>query len=86
MSPAISRPHSQIIMEGIESPYINRYGSKSIQEPGSTNILSAATPDMTSQLMFDSMPSRTTSALDGPPTLPKQHTRVLMMTNLRMKL
>jgi hypothetical protein len=62
-------------MEGIESPYINRYGSRSIQEPESTNILSTTIPERTPQLMFDLIPSRTTSQTipppGGPPTLPK---------------
>jgi hypothetical protein len=71
MSSIISRPQSQIIMEGIESPYINKDESRSIQEPGSINILSTTIPVSSSHLMFDSIPSRTTSALDGPPTLPK---------------
>jgi hypothetical protein len=75
MSPIISRPQSQIIIKAINSPYINRYGSRSIQEPGSTNILSTTIPDRTPQLTFDSIPSRTVSQTisqspGGPPRLP----------------
>jgi hypothetical protein len=64
-------------MEEIDSPYINRYESRSIQEPGSINILSTTIPSRTPQLMFDSIPSRTPSQTtpqlpppDGSPRLP----------------
>jgi hypothetical protein len=44
MSPIISRPQSQAVIEAIDSPYINRYGSRYIQEPESSNILSTTIP------------------------------------------
>jgi hypothetical protein len=79
MSPIISRPKSQIIIKAINSPYINRYGSRSIQDPESINIFSTLIPDRTPQLMFDSIPSRTPSQISPQlliPLPPDQPTRL----------
>jgi hypothetical protein len=72
-------------MEGIDSPYINKFGSTTIPEPQSINALNITIPDTSPQFSFINMPSRPTSEMSseflsplppgGPPSLPHiEHT------------